>query len=256
MYYKHIIIIKVRRKGGNNDHPSPLDFLFRCRLLLAEGIMSFCKNANCEGDSDVPLVPVQILNSNVSSAAAASFETSNNLVIDESGFIEIDDILKNVDMYEQDEALAANPAAFVAGYLARYLLKKGSCKGCKMCENLLTQEKNLTPETLFLNFKQYDCVKLGLTYPSDFLIKTVLQLGEAFNALFKKFSAKQGIKHKIVSNIMNIEHSWLNCEEHAENAWLQLINLYSKMMIYNKIKWQSQQLISSKKYTRKIKKLK
>ncbi|GBM33877.1 hypothetical protein AVEN_231442-1, partial [Araneus ventricosus] len=41
---------QVRRKGGSNDHSTPLDFLQRTRMLLAEGMFVMCGNANCEPD--------------------------------------------------------------------------------------------------------------------------------------------------------------------------------------------------------------
>lgn len=48
---------------------------------------------------------------------------SNNLIIDESGFIDIDDILKKADILNEDQMFIENPAAFFGGCLARFYLK-------------------------------------------------------------------------------------------------------------------------------------
>ncbi|GBN21028.1 Transposable element Tc1 transposase [Araneus ventricosus] len=45
---------QVRRKGGSNDHLSPVDFLQRTRMLLAE-MFVMCGSANCEPNDDIIL---------------------------------------------------------------------------------------------------------------------------------------------------------------------------------------------------------
>ncbi|GBN35807.1 hypothetical protein AVEN_6181-1, partial [Araneus ventricosus] len=43
----------VSRKGGSNDHPTPVYFLQRTRMLLAEGMFVMCGNANCKPDDGI-----------------------------------------------------------------------------------------------------------------------------------------------------------------------------------------------------------
>ncbi|GBN00588.1 hypothetical protein AVEN_140706-1 [Araneus ventricosus] len=50
----------VRRKGGGNYHPTPVDFLQRTRMLLSEGMFAMCGNANCEPDDDIILESTKI----------------------------------------------------------------------------------------------------------------------------------------------------------------------------------------------------
>ena len=56
--------ISVRRKGGNNDHPTPVDFKSRVRMLVADHLMSTCNSTNCEPDKDTVLIPLQVLTGN------------------------------------------------------------------------------------------------------------------------------------------------------------------------------------------------
>ena len=56
--------ISVRRKGDNNDHPTPVDFKSRVRMLMAEHLMSTCNSTNCEPDKDTVLIPLQVLTGN------------------------------------------------------------------------------------------------------------------------------------------------------------------------------------------------
>ena len=183
--------------------------------MLAESIIKICKDSNCETDNDVPFVPVKLLNSCVPSS---SFDSSINLVIDESGFIDIDDLVKKVDVSVQEKTFVENPAAFIGGYLARFLLhsNKSICKNCEVCRALLTQEKKLTTQTIFLECKSFDFVKLGLTYPSEDLIKTVSEFGYAFPNLSQTFASKPSINLAIAANLHNIEHSWFSCSSHEE----------------------------------------
>ena len=180
-----------------------------------------------------------------------------NLIIHESYFLDIEELLKNVDVSVQDKALVENPAAFVGGYLARFVLKDKRSVGmnCQTCQNLLTQAKQLTTQTVFLEFKSFNFVKLGLVYPSDPFIQTVVEFGNAFASLYENFATKPGLKQRIVANLLNIDNSWFNCSEHYHSGWLQMVQFYAKMMLYNKVKYVSHKLSMAKKYNRKIKKL-
>ena len=103
--------------------------------------------------------------------------------------------------------------------------------------------------------KSFDFVKLDLIYPSEDLIKTVSEFGYAFPNLFQTFASKPSINHAIAANLHNIEHSWFSCSSNEELGWTQLIQFYTKMMIYNKVKFMSQQLVATKRYCNKLKKL-
>lgn len=73
--------------------------------------------------------------------------------------------------------------------------------------------------------------------------------------MFEKFSSKPGIGQRIATNLLSIEHNSLNCEDHGTDSWSQLVYLYTRMMLYNKVKYMSQQVAVSKSYNRKMKKL-
>ncbi|GBO37120.1 hypothetical protein AVEN_76611-1, partial [Araneus ventricosus] len=62
-----------------NDHPTPVDFLHRTRMLLAELMFAMCGNANYEPDDDIILESTQII--------PQTDEDCLDLVIDEPSWI-------------------------------------------------------------------------------------------------------------------------------------------------------------------------
>ncbi|GBM75312.1 hypothetical protein AVEN_126686-1 [Araneus ventricosus] len=101
---------QVRRKGGSKEHPTPVDFLQRTRILLAEGMFAMCGNANCEPDDDIILESTQIPQTD---------EDCLELVIDESATImDYPEAQENWDDFE------LNSATYVAGYISKKSLQK------------------------------------------------------------------------------------------------------------------------------------
>ncbi|GBM34072.1 hypothetical protein AVEN_225598-1 [Araneus ventricosus] len=54
-------LIDIFSLGEANDHPTPVDFLHRTRMLLAELMFAMCGNANYEPDDDIILESTQII---------------------------------------------------------------------------------------------------------------------------------------------------------------------------------------------------
>ncbi|GBM73730.1 hypothetical protein AVEN_533-1 [Araneus ventricosus] len=95
---------QVRRKGDSNDHPTPVYFLQRTWMLLAEEMFVMCGNANCELNDDIILESTQIV--------PQSDKDCLELVIDESATImDCSEAQKKWDDFE------LNSAAYVAGYI-------------------------------------------------------------------------------------------------------------------------------------------
>ncbi|GBM54394.1 hypothetical protein AVEN_83003-1 [Araneus ventricosus] len=103
----------MRRKGGSNDHPTPVDFLQRTRMLLAEGMFVMCGNVNCEPDQDIILESIQII--------PQTDEDCLELVIDESATI-----MDCPEAQENWDDLEHNSAAYVAGYILKNLIRKST----------------------------------------------------------------------------------------------------------------------------------
>ncbi|GBN86538.1 hypothetical protein AVEN_215581-1 [Araneus ventricosus] len=102
---------QVRQRGGSNDHPTPVYFLQRTRMLLAEGMFAMCGNANCEPDDDIILESTQII--------PQTDEDCLELVIDESATImDCPEAQENWDGFE------LNSATCVAGYISKKSLQK------------------------------------------------------------------------------------------------------------------------------------
>ncbi|GBO35821.1 hypothetical protein AVEN_146477-1 [Araneus ventricosus] len=109
---------QVRRKGDSNDHPTPVDFLQRTRMLLAERMFVMCGNANCEPDDDIILESTQII--------PLTDEDCLELVIDESTTI-----MDCPEAQENWDDLELNSAAYVAGNISKKSLQKINCELCR-----------------------------------------------------------------------------------------------------------------------------
>lgn len=243
---------QLRRKGGNNDHPTPMDFLYRLRMLLAQNMINTCENANCESDNDKVLIPTNLISafSNESNANTSPSLSVGNILSDYN----CDDFDKTIltDVADGD-ILHKNASAYIAGYLASKSLKILDCNNCK--KTLITT-KDLTPETIFIYFKEFDMVKRGLNYPSLNLIETISIFGLKFQTMFTTFCYEPLILKKMTDVLINEPHDFLSCKSHSNTIWQYMVNLYLKMMIYAKVKQLSKNLPKVRNAKNKLKKLK
>ncbi|KFM78509.1 Transposable element P transposase, partial [Stegodyphus mimosarum] len=117
----------VRRRGGNNDHPTAYDFQQRMRFLMAQNVISISRLSNCEPDHDTVLIPAEVLTVNKNSEPVFGDE-ENELEID------FDDLLlpltetagNAVDIPTAGAVhyvFEQNSSAYVAGYIAQRALK-------------------------------------------------------------------------------------------------------------------------------------
>ena len=262
----------VRRKGGNNDHPSPVDFRSRIRMLMAEHLINVCNSTNCEPDEDAMLVPLEVLlNPEVqvseqlrnNEAEVNSYdvaEISNNIVTEVNIISEVSDPdtcevnTDNTDIFNDAVDLTmdeANSGVYVGGYIAKVTLKKFQCKDCQ--ENL-TKEKMLSRDLLFIYFKEYDIVKDGLKAPSDSWLKTICEFGRSFNSAFNINCNEPGLTYNIICKYRDIDHDWLNCTTHANEIWEYILKKYVLLMVYHKLKRISKDIYNEKRAAKKRKK--
>ncbi|GBM70558.1 hypothetical protein AVEN_196262-1 [Araneus ventricosus] len=61
MFTNSMCLIDIFSLGEANDHSTPVDFLHRTRMLLAELMFAMCGNANYEPDDDIILESTQII---------------------------------------------------------------------------------------------------------------------------------------------------------------------------------------------------
>lgn len=115
--------------------------------------------------------------------------------------------------------------------------------------------KESRPNTLLLRLREYEGVKDGLVYPSDGILETICELGTKFYDLFCKYFNETGVKRKIVNNLFDIDHSWFCCPEHDQQVWDYILDLYVKIMLYNKVKQLSSDIRDRKRPAKKLKKL-
>ncbi|GBO12343.1 hypothetical protein AVEN_134297-1 [Araneus ventricosus] len=79
MFTNSMCLIDIFSLGEANDHPTPVDFLHRTWMLLAELVFAKCGNANYEPDDDIILESTQII--------PQTDEDCLDLVIDEPSWI-------------------------------------------------------------------------------------------------------------------------------------------------------------------------
>ncbi|XP_035224231.1 uncharacterized protein LOC118196854 [Stegodyphus dumicola] len=196
----------VRRRGGNNDHPTAYDFQQRMRFLMAQNVISISRLSNCEPDHDTVLIPAEVLIVNKNSEPLFGNE-GNELEIDfDDPLLSLTETAGNAvdipiagavhDVFEQ------NSSAYVAGYTAKRALKQFSL--CLLCKSVLVSNQYLDTHTYFLHFKEYDFMKEGLCYPSHQFTLFVCEVGKRFKTVFEKICNHKNVKTKIISELKTI----------------------------------------------------
>lgn len=245
----------VRRKGGNNDHPTPMDFKSRVRMLMAEHVMNTCSTTNCQPDEDTTLVPLQVLlqASEVQNSGSLHVSVANDDAISGDLDLVIDDVfMDDTEVFDDNNLPEVNAGAYVGGYVAKIGLKKFQCE---KCEKDLTQDKLLSRELLFIYFKQFDNVKNGLKAPSESMLKTICLFGKSFHKLFDEHCNDMNFVANIVNKFKVYDHDWLTCTSHAEDLWEYIVRKYVLLMTYHKVKRVSLDLYDRKRAAKKCKKL-
>lgn len=236
----------VRRKGGNNDHPTASDFQHRARILIAQNIISTSGMTNCKPDYDAVLIPTQVLTSHVIDLC----DTDENESVTSTDELNATNITS--------DSLEMNTATYVAGFVAKRTSQQFQCATCTM--NLIVdktspEQTRQRGETFLINCREFENVKEGLIIPTKNLAMTICVMGEKFDSLFSELSHKQNVKNKIVSSLMHIKHDWLSCSLHASEAWTFIVNYYVQTMIYYNAKFLSRSLGNQRKASKKLAKL-
>ncbi|GBM57399.1 hypothetical protein AVEN_59879-1 [Araneus ventricosus] len=120
MFTNSMCLIDIFSLGEANDHPTPVDFLHRTRMLLAELMFAMCGNANYEPDDDIILESTQII-------------PQTDLVIDEPSWISQKH--RKIGMIWSSTVLLMWQATF-----QKNLFRKFYCKLCK--SNICQQRSN------------------------------------------------------------------------------------------------------------------
>jgi hypothetical protein len=96
--------------------------------------------------------------------------------------------------------------AYVIGFIARCLLRNGSCDACKAC--LLSEA--LSPTDVYISFKECSSTVHSLTYPTEKLVETVGTAVTDLEGMISEVAYLDTVKSCITSAIKeNIRFDWI-----------------------------------------------
>jgi hypothetical protein len=244
----------IRRRGGFRDNPSTFEFRSAVKGVI---VYSFLKryNSNCKEDSDVHLLDISRVNTNVVLALCDhndenDFPVLGLLQIDESVVLHAPVIIEsNVGNVIEENALA-----YIAGFLANKYLKKVSCPVCK---DLLVGPKILSKHTLLLYFKEYDSDSTyGLQWPTDEFFDRMKRMGVMFYKNINSHIKKPNIRKNIIATMCNIDFNFFNDHSHQDIARHFFFYTFVTMMIRYKIRMANGDVYLQQTNKQKNKKLK
>lgn len=157
-----------------------------------------------------------------------------------------------------------NVAVYLAGYLARKLKAKFGEK-CKECYQLWlsTEEEKqaLSNDYIFFDQKQYfkdaEINTLGLTAPSEALLKATKEMEYKFRHAIVLFMSQQGVFENVYRVFSHIDVcNDIVCSEKCEDKVDYFRAFYARLRIHYDLKFKNRMSKSLKKETAKCKKLK
>ena len=214
------VFSSVRRRGGFRDNPSTFHFRSAIRNIIVYHFMNKKKSKNCEDDKDEVLIDLSKSSTNT---LLSITENDENIGIEENDGEEV----PTVGEMEQ------NVVAYICGVLAKSLLKKSPCEGCK---NLLVGPKLLNTHTLLLYFKEYKDVPHGLHWPTDAYFNYMLQLSGKFHENINSCFHRPNIRKNLCSKLEKVNFNFFNHHHHHNEVKTALVHSYVTMMIRHTIK--------------------
>lgn len=205
---------------------------------MAENILEAIKESNCERDNE-PYLNVDL-------------DLSTDIAPDDD-IVSYSDELSHTVPSDLSKICEVDSSGYFAGYIARMILKKYDCQ---ICQNSLTCSNESLSSSLFIYFKQFENVKKGLIYPSKIFKETICKFGKIFEIIFEAGCYKKGVRQIICNELRSVDNSFLLCQAHSPEVWNIIIDLYSRTMLFNKLRYLTKDIQNSKKLANKIKKLK
>lgn len=234
----------IRRRGGYQDNPTPLQFQAAIRLQMVHTIFKGSVISNCEDDDACILINLKnkISDKDILFKMVQehdSFSQFNN----EMKEFDISNCSLEIDIYEE------NVLAYISGFLGGRIFKH---KKCEICKNLLLGQKELDNNKLLLLFKEYNITDYGLNWPTDNLLKTIKDLSNIFFSQIDNIIYKENVS-KILYDKMNfIDFDWFEeHENHKQDIKKMLVFSFIKIMIKHKVKTINSAILSTSQNIKK-----
>ena len=228
---------QIRAQGGNCDNPTPIQFSRAFRKLFVNNFLSAIPTGNCAEDPDVFLVKLEDRAATQNTAESEVNQPSTVQLASDTDY-KCHDIEKNL--------LAINATTYVSGYLLKKCLTKHNCEVCHQTLALNNIEDNTQ---LFCMFKQFEGCK-GLTVPKDVFVQHIEGMENIFVREFTN-----NIHRADICRYLHLKMPSISTACHGFPA-LYLTQLFVKMRLHYALKFGNQELVSTKRKSKKYVKVK
>lgn len=242
----------VRRRGGNNNNPTALQFHCTYRAILSHiGVLPL-SNGNVTQLDDTDLLEVCPQVKHVSNTIRANcpvgLETSDLLLeVEEIEDVFDEDDLLNVHDLPSLSEYGQNVSCYVAGYVVRKLLQRLKCDECRQQLYVCTVNKKKADMLLFLSIRNNG----GLIIPSDAVISVVLCAEQCIRQVCAEGNTKLSfvyccskLEQRVLSSVniaklFDVAHMHDTCEgidNHVFSLIRQIVRMYVKVRKYHVVK--------------------
>ena len=227
----------IRQQGGNNDNPTPVQFVSAFRKLFFSSFLT-SSAGNCAADFD-DLIAQCTENKESSTSVLATTTQPQTLAIGPTDYKD-PSVVSNI--------VKENAITYVAGYLLHKCSQKHSCSLCKEA-----QESNDLDDSkkLLCYFKAYNQDKSqfgGLHVPSASFLKYIVELEAIFFKNFSIFTKSSSVGGDILKLLKREPVPFQYCDKFPLD-YLQ--KLFLRMRIYYSLKFANRDLRATKRRDRK-----
>lgn len=214
---------QIRSLGGHNCNPTAYEFHSSFKIACVNSLTNVKKNKNCQDDDDSFLI--ELIKAPSEEKIMLTDEEFNEILINLESKVDSADV--NFDFVEE------NVIAYLAGYVAKKVLKEIKCSSC--CSLLTDEEQALTNSTVFLYFKQYLHLDIehGLKYPSTELLKCIMFIVYLCDEIFCDVLYKDNvlrITRKAIEEKTNFTKI-CTCAKHGDIIKSKIIEIISKLCL-------------------------
>ena len=138
-----------------------------------------------------------------------------------------------------------NVLSYIGGFIARKL-KQQHGKYCDSCIAKVVSNSSTSPEYQLINLKQHSGCRIGLHYPSPFLVTLIAEAEEVYCKLAREIIYMGNVKQKLVSFLLArcVDFSLLSCLEC--NVSKDVAHVYSTIRLHHSLKLVNQELCQTK----------
>uniref|UniRef100_A0A224Z2C9 Transposable element n=1 Tax=Rhipicephalus zambeziensis TaxID=60191 RepID=A0A224Z2C9_9ACAR len=215
----------VRQASGNNDHPTPTQFLITVNCLSFYGLVRTVSDGNCEEGTLASLLEVDALEPSSdrdecsqSSATSAATQSTQNVAPQHNAGLQTSND-HNQHVVRSDSRLIYH----ISGYVARKCVFNTTTKR-QECIELLTMTS--PGESFQLARLTNYCDRGGLLHPSSQLYGFVKKLGDIFTECFCQSELHSDSVMDMLAVVQHRLSIEIGCRVHAATLTGKVISFY------------------------------